>query len=63
MPNWCAPQVPPNVSVMALQGCKISPQKSRPLESGHNDRRYGVWVDIEYSYKQAKKMNLNFSAN
>ena len=24
-----------NVSVMALQGCKTSPQKSRPLESGH----------------------------
>ena len=24
-----------NVSVMVLQGCKSSPQKSRPLESGH----------------------------
>ena len=38
-----------NVSVIALQGCKTSPQKSRPLESGH--RRYGVWLAIEYSYK------------
>ena len=50
-----------NVSVMALQGCKTSPQKSRPLESGH--RRYGVWLAIEYSYKLGQKMNLNFSAN
>ena len=31
-----------NVSVMALQGSKTSPQKSRPLESGY--RRYGVWL-------------------
>ena len=37
-----------NVSVMALQGCKFSPQKSRPLESGHS--RHGVWIAIEYSY-------------
>ena len=46
------------MSVMALQGCKTSPQKSRPLESGH--RRYGVWLAIEYSYKLGQKMNLNF---
>ena len=32
-----------NVSVMVLQGCKSSPQKSRPLESGH--RRHAVHVD------------------
>ena len=37
-----------NVSVMALQGCKSFPQKSRPLESGH--RRNAVWIAIEYSY-------------
>ena len=24
-----------NVSVMVLQGCKSTPQKSRPIESGH----------------------------
>ena len=50
-----------NVSVIALQGYKTSPQKSRPLEFGH--RRYGVWLAIEYSYKLGQKMNLNFSAN
>ena len=33
-----------NVSVMALQGCKFSPQKSRPLESGHS--RHGVWIQL-----------------
>ena len=37
-----------NMSVMALQGCKTSPQKSRPLESGH---------------KLGQKMNLNFNVN
>ena len=37
-----------NVSIMVLQGCKSSPQKNRPLESGH--RRHGVWIAIEYSY-------------
>ena len=50
-----------NVSVMVLQGCKSSPQKSRPLESGH--RRRAVWIAIEYSYKLGQKMNLNFCAN
>ena len=49
------------MSVMVLQGCKSSPQKSRPLESGHS--RHGVWIAIEYSYKLGPKMNLNFSAN
>ena len=50
-----------NVLVMVLQGCKSSPQKSRPLESGH--RRHAVWIAIEYSYKLGQKMNLNFCAN
>ena len=50
-----------NVSVMVLQGCKSSPQKSRPLESGH--RRHGVCIAIEYSYKLAQKYDLNFRAN
>ena len=49
------------MSVMALQGRKSSPQKSRPLESGH--RRHAVWIAIEYSYKLGQKMNLNFGAN
>ena len=31
-----------NVSVMALQGCKFSPQKSRPLESGDSRHAYMV---------------------
>ena len=38
-----------NVSVMVLQGCKSSFQKSKPFKSGHS--RHGVWVAIEYSYK------------
>ena len=42
-----------NVSVMVLQHCKSSPQKSRSLESDH--RRYGVWLAIEYSYKHGPK--------
>ena len=42
--------------VMVLQGCKYSPQKSRPLESGH--MRHGVLIAIEYSYKLGQKMNL-----
>ena len=49
------------VSVMVLQDFKSSPQKSRPLESGH--WRYGVWLAIEYRFKLGQKMNLNFSAN
>ena len=48
------------MSVMVLQGPKYSPQKSRPIESGH--RRHGVFVAIEYSYKLGQKMNLNFCA-
>ena len=49
------------MSVLVLQGPKSTPQKSRPLESGH--RRYGVRLAIKYSYKLGQKMNLNFSAN
>ena len=45
------------MSVIVLQDCKSSPQKSRPLEFGH--RRHGVWLAIEYSYKLGQKMNLN----
>ena len=56
MPNWCAPQV--KVLVMALQGRKSSPQKSRPLESGH--RRHAVWIAIEYSYKLSQKSEFKF---
>ena len=33
-----------NVSVILLQDLKSSPQKSRPLGSGH--RRHGVWLAI-----------------
>ena len=60
MPNWCAqsPHAGVNVLVMVLQGRKSSPQKSRPLESGH--RRHGVWIAIEYSYKLGQKINLIF---
>ena len=47
-----------NVSVMVLQGFKSSPQKSRPLESGH--RRHGVWLAIEYSYKLGQKNEFKF---
>ena len=46
------------VSVMALQGRKSSPQKSRPLESGH--RRHAVWIAIEYSYKLSQKSEFKF---
>ena len=49
------------MSVMVSQGPKSTPQKSRPLESGH--RRYGVRLAIKYSYKLGQKMNLNFNAN
>ena len=40
------------VSVMALQGRKSSPQKSRPLESGN--RRHAVWIAIVYKLGQKK---------
>ena len=46
------------MSVMALQGRKSSPQKSRPLESGH--RRHAVWIAIEYSYKLGQKSEFKF---
>ena len=44
--------------VMVLQGRKSSPQKSRPLESGH--RRHGIWIAIEYSYKLGRKKEFKF---
>ena len=47
-----------NVSVMVLQGPKSTPQKSRPLESGH--RRYGVRLAIKYSYKVGQKNEFKF---
>ena len=40
---------------MVLQGCKSTPQKSRPIESGHG--RHAVQVAIEHSYKLGQKMN------
>ena len=46
------------MSVMALQGRKSSPQKSRPLESGH--RRHAVWIAIEYRYKRGQKKEFKF---
>ena len=35
------PQVPMCRSCMVLQGCKSTPQKSRPIESGHG--RHANW--------------------
>ena len=46
------------MSVMLLQGPKYSPQKSRPLESGH--RRHGVCIAIECSYKLDQKNEFKF---
>ena len=43
---------------MVLQGPKSTPQKSRPLESGH--RRYGVRLAIKYSYKLGQKNEFKF---
>ena len=42
-----------NVSVMVLQGCKSTPQKSRPIESGHG--RHAVQVANVCSYKLGLK--------
>ena len=42
-----------NVSVMVLQGCKCTPQKGRPIESGHG--RHAVQVANECSYKLGQK--------
>ena len=47
-----------NVSMMVLQGCKSTPQKSRPIESGHG--RHAVQVANVCSYKLGQKMNFNF---
>ena len=49
-----------NVSVMVLQGCKSTPQKGRPIESGHG--RHAVQVANVCSYKLGQKMNFNFGA-
>ena len=38
-----------NVSVMVLQGYKFTPQKSKPIESGHG--RHAVQVANVCSYK------------
>ena len=46
---------------MVLQGCKSTPQKSRPIESGHG--RHAVQVANVCSYKLGQKMNFNFGAN
>ena len=46
------------MSIMVLQGPKYSPQKSRPLESGH--RRHGVCIAIECSYKLDQKNEFKF---
>ena len=43
------------MSVMVLQGRKSSPQKSRPLESGHS--RHAVWIA---SYKLCQKKEFKF---
>ena len=45
-----------NVLVMVLQGYKSTPQKSRPIESGHE--RHAVQVAISWG----KKINFNFGA-
>ena len=47
-----------NVSVMVLQGCKSTPQKSRPIESGHG--RHAVQVANVCSYKLGLKNEFQF---
>ena len=47
------------MSVMVLQGCKSTPQKSRPIESGHG--RHAVQVASVCGYKLGQK-NFNFGA-
>ena len=47
-----------NVSVMILQGCKSTPQKSRPIESGH--LRHAVQVANVCSYKLGLKSEFQF---
>ena len=64
IPGWytqLARSTGANVSVMVLQGCKSTPQKSRPIESGHG--RHAVQVANVCSYKLGLKMNFNFSVN
>ena len=48
-----------NVSVMVLQGCKSSPQKSRPLESGHR-RDVVCGIAIEYTYVATYKLGQKY---
>ena len=47
-----------NASVMVIQCCKSTPQKSRPVESGHG--RHAMRVAIECSYKLSQK---NYGVN
>ena len=58
IPGWLHPIA--NVSVMVLQGCKSTPQKSRPIKSGHG--RHAVQV-ANVAISWGKKMNFNFCAN
>ena len=49
IPGWLHPiGTGANVSVMVLQGCKSTPQKSRSIESGHG--RHAVQVANVCSY-------------
>ena len=43
---------------MVLQGCKSTPQKSRPIESGHG--RHAVQVANVCSYKLGLKNEFQF---
>ena len=47
-----------NVLVMVLQGHKSTPQRSRPIESGHG--RHAVQVANVYSYKLGLKNEFQF---
>ena len=51
-----------NVLVMVLPDCKSTPQKSRPIESGHGRHAVQVANVCSYSMSLAKKMNFNFCA-
>ena len=46
------------MSVMVLQGCKSTPQKSGPIESGH--RRHAVQVANVCGYKLGYKFEFQF---
>ena len=50
------------MSVTVLQGCKSTPQKSRPIESGHG--RHAVQVaNVHVAISWGKKINFNSCAN